>query len=91
MKIKINQLLNSSILNDEMVGFQGDSEYLDETGNLQLGAWSFIGITDDSQEEIPFDLDDEIEEEVLYNDELIIIIKNKHDHICMVKFHYRRE
>jgi len=88
--VKINQIINSSILNSEWIGFQGDSEYIDDDGNLQFGAWSFIGITDDTQEESPFDLDDEIDEEALYGNYLVPI-RNKKDNICVVEFHYRRD
>lgn len=89
MKIQISQLLNTSILNSEWVGFHGDSEYLDGDGNLHFGYWTFVGITDDPKGEVPFGLDDEIDEEALYG-EFIVLVRNKKDHICMVAFGYRR-
>jgi hypothetical protein len=41
MKIKIRELLNPLILNDEWVGFMGDSEYVNEEGKLIFGYWCF--------------------------------------------------
>ena len=84
MDVKIERLINSSILNSEWIGFSGDSEYEDENGELQLGYWNFIGITEDTNEETPFDLTDEIPEEALKGD-FLIPIKNNKDHICVVK------
>ena len=89
MNIPIKTILNPGILNDEWINFQGDSEYIDAEGNLQLGMWSFIGITEDPQGETPFTLEDSIPEEALYEN-YIFVIKNKQDHICMVKFHYNK-
>lgn len=90
MKIAINQLLNSSILNSEWVGFHGDSEYADKDGEIHFGYWTFLGIVDNTKGEVPFDLDDEIPEEMIYYSDYIII-KNKKGNICVVKFHYRRD
>ena len=90
MYIKISTLLNSSILNEEWVGFQGDSEYFDADGELQFGNWTFVGITEDTKGEIPLDLDDEIPEEALYGDYLFII-KNSNGNVCVVKFGYRSD
>ena len=90
MDVKISDVLNPEILNSEWVGFQGDSEYVDEQGNVQMGYWSFVDIIDDPQDTIPWELGDEVPEESLYKN-YRFIIKNKKDHICVVKFHYRGE
>lgn len=91
MTVKINQILNTGILNAEWIGFHGDSEYEDKDGEWHLGAWSFIGVTTNPRGEIPWELDDEVEEEALYNPELTFVIRNKRGKICLVKFHYRRD
>ena len=86
--VKISQLLNSSILNSEWLNFMGDSEYVDENGELQFGYWSFLGIVEETNGEVPFDLKDELPEEAIYGNYLVPI-RNKKDHICVVEFHYR--
>lgn len=90
MLVKISDILNSSILNSEWVGFQGDSEYQDANGDWHLGYWSFVNIIDDPLDTIPWELDDEVPEESLYKN-YRFIIKNKKDHICVVKFHYTED
>ena len=85
MNIKIERVINTGILNSEWVGFSGDSEYEDADGELQLGYWNFIGITEDTQGEIPFELDDEIPEEALTGD-YTVLIKNAKGNVCMVQF-----
>lgn len=89
--VKISDILNPSILNSEWVGFQGDSEYQDANGDWHLGYWSFVGITEDSKGEIPWNLDDEVPENAIYVNDLTFVVKNNKDHICLVKFHYRRD
>lgn len=90
MNIKISQLINTYILNDEMVGFQGDSEYMDADGEVRMGYWNFLGVTDNTQGEVPWDLDDEIPEKVLYEDYLIPI-RNRDGNVCVVEFMYEKE
>ena len=90
LMIKISHLINSSILNSEWVGFSGDSEFVDSDGELQLGYWNFIGITDETKGETPFELEDEISEEAVYGD-YTVLIRNKKNHICMVQFKYVKE
>lgn len=89
MNIKISQIVNTSILNSEWVGFHGDSEYVDADGEVQMGYWTFRDISDDGVI-IPFELDDEIPEGALYEDYLIPI-RNKNGNICVVEFHYRSD
>ena len=85
MNVKIERVINAGILNSEWIGFSGDSEYEDENGELQLGYWNFIGITEDTNGEIPFDLTDEIPEEAIHGD-CLIPIKNNKGNICVIKF-----
>lgn len=91
MMVKISQICNTYILDDEWVRFQGDSEYQDENGEWQMGYWSFLGIVDDVPEDaIILGFNDEVEEDVLYKD-LAFAIRNNNGNICVVKFHYRRD
>ena len=90
MRIKISNLINSSILNSEWVGFSGDSEYVDDNGEVQMGYWNFVGITEETKGETPFEIEDEIPEEAVYGD-FTVLIRNKKDHICMVEFKYVKE
>ena len=89
--VKISQICNTLILDDEWVRFQGDSEYKDEEGNWHMGYWSFLGIVDDvPADAIILDFDDEVDEKFLYED-LAFAIRNSNGNICVVKFHYRKE
>lgn len=79
--------MNPSILNDEWVGFLGDSEYQSSDG-LKMSYWSFVGITD----KVPSDaviltVDDCIDDSELFVDQFFAV-ENKKQHICVVKFHY---
>ena len=88
--IKIERLINSSILNSEWVGFSGDSEFVDSDGELQMGYWNFIGITKETKGETPFEIEDKIPEEAIYGN-FTVLIRNKKDHVCMVEFKYVKE
>ena len=53
---KIRELVNTAILNSgEWVGFQGDSEFIDDNGKLHLGYWNFIGTDPQKQTNINLD------------------------------------
>lgn len=90
MRIKISNLINSSILNSEWIGFTGDSEYVDADGELQLGYWTFIGIIEYRKGKTFFEIDDEIPEEVIHGNHAVLI-RNENDNVCMVEFKYRKE
>ena len=91
MMVKINQLLNQLILNDEWVRFHGDSEFQNKNGEWMLGAWSFLAIIEEVPEDaIILNPDDEIDENLVYED-LLFCIRNAKGHICVVQFHYRRD
>lgn len=89
MKIKFRNLLNPYILNDEKVGFQGNSEYEDENGKLRMGYWTFLDIIDieDAHVNNHFTLDDEIEDYQLLN-MIGWKVKNDNGTLCIVQFIY---
>lgn len=88
MMVKFSRILNTSILNNEKwIGFQGDSEYEHPTLGLMMGYWSFLGVSEDAPSENDWELDDEIEDTVLYKDYLFKVINAKGT-VCIVQFHY---
>ena len=91
MMVKISSLLNSGILNAEWVGFQGDSEFIDENGELQLGYWSFLGISDEKPSDDDWELDGEIPEEALYDEKWLFKVINKKGRVCIVRFSYTKK
>lgn len=96
MKIKIRNLVNPLILNDEKyVGFIGDSEYKDENNNVVMGYWEFISILSDNlKKDDNLKLDDVIDERDLFDiplDECMFEIENDKGKLCLVKFIYGDE
>ena len=57
--VQFKDLINVGILNAEWVGFQGDSEYVDENGEVQLGYWSFVEVLDEPAD-YPWTINDKI-------------------------------
>lgn len=86
MTAKIRDILNPLILNNEWVGFNGDSEYLNDKGELILGYWVFLDIIEEDTGDI-LTLDSEIDEFALFNVE-VFKIRNDHGNICLVEFRY---
>lgn len=86
--VKISELLNPLILNDEWVHFQGDSEYYNNDGDLKMGYWSFLGLSDDEPTENDWNLEDEIPEEAIYDDKYHFKVINAKGNVCVVQFHY---
>ena len=84
--VQIRELINTSILNSEWVGFNGDSEYIDENGELQMGCWTFKGIIQDPQGE-PYTINDEIQDDIIYGDWLIPVTNEK-GNICIIELGY---
>ena len=90
---KFNQLINPLILNAGWVRFQGDSEFVDSNGKLQMGCWSFLDIIPADEvrkfemQDEGWDLEDEIEESVLYSHTCYPIF-DKAGNICLVGIHY---
>lgn len=85
--VAIKRLINTSILNSEWVGFQGDSEFEDEKGNLQLGYWTFKAINENCFG-TPYTIEDEINEANIYGNPCKLQIKNENGNICNVELHY---
>ena len=83
--VQFKDLINVGILNAEWVGFQGDSEYVDENGEVQLGYWSFVEVLDESAD-YPWTVNDKIPVKELNN--WLFKIKNSKNHTCVVKFNY---
>ena len=95
MKVQLRNLLNPVILNaGKWIGFFGDSEYVDENGDVKFGFWSFTGIVDEKDVEYVdekygiFTLDDEVDEEDFYNNNLDFPIMNDNGQLCAVQFTY---
>ena len=84
--VQIRELINTSILNSEWVGFNGDSEYIDENGELQMGCWTFKEILQDPQG-TPYQLTDEIDNYAIYGD-CSIPVKNEKGNVCIIELGY---
>lgn len=91
LNVKFSRILNPAILNAEWVGFQGDSEYVDENGVTQMGYWSFLDILQDEPTDDDWNLEDEVDDSVLYEDKWLFRIVNSKGNVCVVKFSYRRD
>ena len=95
--VKINSLINPSILAEQWVGFNGDSEFMDSNGELQMGSWTYAGILKDEDIEYVdekygiFSLDDEINEDDVYgNNQLIPVWDSNNEFVACIQIHYRR-
>ena len=85
--VKIRDLVNTTLLNERFVGFQGDSEFLDkEEGEYKLGYWAFLGIDADIRTTLT--LDTEIHKSVLGLDGVIFVVKNDNGRTCIIRFYY---
>jgi len=93
MMLKFRDLVNPNVLYDEdMKGFQGDSEYVREDGRLMFGSWTFTDVygTEDIKDD-DWTLDSEIDEEMLYNSEIQhYLVVNEKGVLCEIKLDYRR-
>ena len=87
MMVKFSTILNPLILDAGIVGFNGDSEYLHPERGVMMGSWIFHEILEDAPSDNDWNLDDEIPDEVLYNQHLFKIINNK-GAVCVVQFLY---
>lgn len=90
--VKFRELVNPVILNAGWVNFNGDSEFIDANGEYQLGNWSFLDIIDDedSRTRDNFVLDDEIDEEEVY-DSTPWAVENDKGQLCIIQINYRRD
>ena len=89
--LTFRELVNSAILNDEdMVGFQGDSEYINADGKLVYGSWIFRDVLDDTPvKESDWDLDSEIEEETLWDEIQYYLVKNDNGVLCEIELRFK--
>lgn len=93
--VKISTLINPLILTEKWVGFNGDSEFFDSDGELQMGCWTYDGILDEKDIDYVdekygiFDLDDEIKEaDVFDNENLIPVWDKNRQFVACIKIHY---
>ena len=87
MMVEVRKLLNHFILDDGWVMFQGDSEYVNEDGELVYGMWTFHCILDGYVGDF-LSLDSLIDDSVLFGDECLLKIRNDRGKVCLVEFHY---
>jgi hypothetical protein len=88
--LKFRDLINPNILNDEdMIGFQGDSEYVNGDGELVCGTWTFIDKGFDVRED-DWNLDSEILEDVLWGNLTHYLVKNDNGTVCEIRLQYNR-
>ena len=89
--IKFRELINYLILNeDRWIGFQGDSEYVHENGEIKMGFWSFLDIIEQENVRVKehFTLDDEISDLELLNP-TPWAIENDKGQLCVVEIIYK--
>lgn len=92
-KVKFREIVNSAILNDDnYVGFLGDSEYVDEAGNIIMGYWEFCHTVKKlPKNKKAYKLDDYVEVYKLHfipKGECYFVIENDNEEICLVRFIY---
>ncbi len=84
--VKFRNIVNPAILNDcNYIGFQGDSEYVNQDGYLRMGYWSFIGAIYPTEDD-EFTLDTEVDSEIL-NDHTFMVMNDKNK-LCFIRFNY---
>lgn len=84
--VKIRELINPSILNAGWVGFQGDSEFVDENDELQMGSWTFVEMSD--QHQISWGLDAEVGNDKVFNSPWTFWVQNEMGKSCKVTLTY---
>ena len=90
--LTFRELINSTILNDEdMVGFQGDSEYRNCDGKLVFGSWSFTDVYEDEPvQESDWNLDSEIPEHTLWDGIQDYLVRNDNGTLCEIQLKFRK-
>ena len=85
--LTFRELINYSILNDEnMVGFQGDSEYENCDGDMVFGSWSFTGVYEDEPiKDSDWNLDSEIPEHTLWDEIQDYLVRNDNGTLCEIR------
>ena len=96
--IKISSLINPFIIADQWVGFNGDSEFIDLNGELQMGSWTYAGVLKDEDIDYVdekygiFSLDDEIPEQAVFDNEKLIPVWDAHKQfVACIQINYRRD
>ena len=93
MKVKFRDLVNPLILNDESyVGFQGDCEFVDENGELQMGTWTFKNAycMDGEYDENDKFLDSTVHENLLFGGFNPFEVYNDNGVLCIVEIQFWR-
>ena len=94
MKVTFRDLVNPSIINDESyVGFQGDSEFVDQTGELRFGTWTFKNALHMPNDPDYNDktLDSTVHENLLFGAYNPFRVYNDHGVLCIIEIQYHRE
>lgn len=84
--VLIKDLINPSILNNEWVGFNGDSEFVDENGELQMGSWTFLEVS--SKQEVHYGLNANVGNDKIFNGSWTFWVQNDKGHSCKVQLNY---
>ena len=88
--VKFRELINTCILNDtDWVGFLGDSEYINQYGELVMGFWAWLDQVEEGLETI-YCLDDEIEDNEVFHSNTYRI-RNDYGEICIIKLLYDKK
>lgn len=87
--VKYRDLLNPHFLNEEKVGFFGDSEFIDNDGKLQMGYWTFRTLFDGWLKDVEYPtLDDEADTGVILKGDGYVELFNDNGDLCGVEFMY---
>lgn len=87
--VTYRDLLNPHMLNEEKVGFFGDSEFTDKDGKLKLGYWSFLTLFDAWFRNVEYPtLDDEADIDVILKGDGYVELFNDNGNLCGVEFYY---
>lgn len=82
-------LLNPTILNNEWVGFFGDSEFINKNGELIMGAWTFNTLFDGWLRDVEYPtLDTEVDEDEISKGNHYVELFNDNGDLCGVEFLY---
>lgn len=84
--VLIKDLINPSILNSEWVGFTGDSEFVDENGELQMGSWTFLEVS--SKQEVHYGLNVKVGNDKIFNNPWTFWVQNDQGHSCKIQLNY---
>lgn len=92
MRIPLRNLINPNILNDKSyIGFQGDSEFVDENGKIHFGTWTYknnLGLLEIDNTD--WTLDSKVHENLLFGAFNPFEIFNDDGELCIVEIQYHR-